>query len=270
MTGPIIEIKDVNFGYRKHAILEGINLAIKSGDYLGIIGPNGGGKTTLLKLMLGLMKPWSGKILYNFGSSNKRAHMGYIPQFVNFDKNFPLNLQDVVLMGKLGERGLFSNYSKEDHKDADAALEKVNLIKYKNSPINELSGGQLQRVLIARAIVSNPDIIILDEPTASIDMESKSILRDLLLLFNRRIPIVIVTHDIMAISSDVKQIACVNRRLYYHEEGKLTQDAIDETYACPVDIISHGLAHRVLREHGKPHGHGCLHDLEDDSGKGDV
>ena len=268
MTKPVIEIQNVTFGYRKDAVLDGINLSIQKDAYLAIIGPNGGGKTTLLKLILGLLKPWSGKILYHFSSIDRKGLIGYIPQFVNFDKNFPLKVQDVVLMGKLGERGLLTKYSKADRIDANAALDKVNLTKYKKIYINELSGGQLQRVIIARAIASNPDIILLDEPTSSIDMESKSLLGDLLLELNCSIPIVIVTHDMMAISPDVKQIACVNRYLYYHEDGKLTQDIIDETYACPVDIISHGLAHRVLRKHGKAHGHGCLHDLKNSTKKG--
>lgn len=270
MTKPVIEIKNVTFGYRKDAVLDGINLSIRKDDYLAIIGPNGGGKTTLLKLILGLLKPWVGEILYHFSSMDRKRFIGYIPQFVNFDKNFPLKVQDVVLMGKLGERGLFNKFSKADRMDANAALDKVNLIRYKNLYIDELSGGQLQRVLIARAIVSKPNIILLDEPTSSIDMESKSLLGDLLLELNCSIPIVIVTHDMMAISSNVKQIACVNRYLHYHEDGKLTQDVIDETYACPVDIISHGVAHRVLRKHGKAHGHGCRHDLKDSTKEGDL
>ncbi|MGA1871334.1 MAG: metal ABC transporter ATP-binding protein [bacterium] len=260
MYEPLINVLNVTFGYKQEPVLEAVNLAIFKDDYLAIIGPNGGGKTTLLKLILGLLRPWTGEIDFHFSSPHKKEVIGYVPQFSNFDRDFPLNVKDVVLMGKLKERGIWKRYSRQDHLDAEEALDRVNLLYSKDSHINELSGGQIQRVLIARAIVATPQILMLDEPTSSIDIGSKFILNDLLLDINKKIPVVVVSHDTTALATGIKQIACVNRHLHYHEDGKLTQEVIDETYGCPVDIISHGVAHRVLREHDKAHGHGCRHD----------
>jgi zinc transport system ATP-binding protein len=245
---PLIELRQVSFGYGREVVLERVDLQIYPRDYLAIIGPNGGGKTTLLKLMLGQLQPWSGEVIRR--PPVRLGRMGYMPQFVAFDKSFPLRVADVVLMGKLSRRGLLRPYTREDRKKVVHTLERLSIRELQHIPIGELSGGQLQRVLIARAIVSDPAILFLDEPTASVDIESRELLRITLAELNQTIPVVVVTHDLTAVVSLVKQVACVNRRLFYHGDGRLEQEVLAEAYGCPVDLIAHGLPHRVLSAHG--------------------
>jgi len=244
---PLLEVRDLTFGYGPEVVLERVSLAIYPRDYLAVIGPNGGGKTTLVKLMLGLLKPWSGQVIDRLPP--RRGKFGYVPQFSTFDRGFPLRVEEVVLMGRLGGRGLWRPYAREDRRAAAATLERLHLAPLSRTSVRELSGGQLQRVLIARAVVSEPAVLFLDEPTASIDAESREVLRELLLDLNREIPIVVVTHDVTSVAQAVKHVACVNRRLDYHGTEELTQAALEESYGCPVELIGHGIPHRVLREH---------------------
>jgi zinc transport system ATP-binding protein len=223
-----------------------VSLPIYPRDYLAIIGPNGGGKTTLLKLFLGLLKPQAGEVVVRLPA--RRGRMGYVPQFSTFDRGFPLRVEDVVLMGRLGARGLLRPYGREDRLAVDRVLERFRLGALAYDHIRELSGGQLQRVLIARAVVSDPDILFLDEPTASIDAESREVLRELLEELNRRIPIVVVTHDVTAIAPAVRHFACVNRTLYDHGP-ELDPGRLEEAYGCPVELVAHGVPHRVLPRH---------------------
>jgi zinc transport system ATP-binding protein len=248
---PLIELRQVTFGYGSEVIVDHVDLKVHARDYLALIGPNGGGKTTLLKIMLGLLRPWSGEVIRSLPKTRRgeRPQMGYMPQFVTFDRSFPLRVADVVIMGRLGERGLLRRYTRADRRAADEALEMLHLAHLRHAPIGELSGGQLQRVLIARAIVSNPAILFLDEPTASIDAESRELLRSITEELNRRIPIVVVTHDITAIAPLAKQIACVNRKLYYHGDGELDQEALIEAYGYPVELLVHGVPRRVISDH---------------------
>jgi zinc transport system ATP-binding protein len=254
---PLIELRQVTFGYGHEVVLERVDLKIYSRDYLAIIGPNGGGKTTLLRIMLGLLRPWSGEVVWRFPVHPGR--MGYMPQFVAFDKNFPLRVADVVLMGRLSARGLLHPYTPEDRREVDRALERLGIRDLQRTPIAELSGGQLQRVLIARAIVSAPAILFLDEPTASVDAESRERLRATLTELNQTIPVVVVTHDLTALVPLVKQVACVNRRLFYHGNGRLDQEVLAEAYGGPVELIAHGNSHRVFPEHGLGAGDGRHH-----------
>jgi zinc transport system ATP-binding protein len=209
-----------------------------------VIGPNGGGKTTLIKAILGLLRPWSGEVV----SRIPRGHMGYVPQFSTFDRSFPLRVRDVVLMGRLGRRGLLRRYTREDRDDVERILERLKLLDVARSHVAEVSGGQLQRVLIARALAGEPAILFLDEPTASIDAESREVLREILEELNQRIPVVVVTHDVTSISPMVQRIACINRRLFYHGP-ELDQDVLEEVYGCPVELVAHGVPHRVLHHH---------------------
>ncbi|MFL6200352.1 MAG: metal ABC transporter ATP-binding protein [Thermoanaerobaculia bacterium] len=244
MTEPLLQVRGLTFGYGRELVLDHVDLDIHERDFLAVIGPNGGGKTTLIKAILGLLRPWSGEVV----SRIPRGHMGYVPQFSTFDRSFPLRVRDVVLMGKLGRRGLVRRYTREDRDDVERILERLKLVDVARSHVAEVSGGQLQRVLIARALAGEPAILFLDEPTASIDAESREVLREILEELNQRIPVVVVTHDVTSISPMVQRIACINRRLFYHGP-ELDQDVLEEVYGCPVELVAHGVPHRVLHHH---------------------
>jgi zinc transport system ATP-binding protein len=204
-------------------VVEEVDLAIHPREYLALIGPNGGGKTTLVKLILGLLKPWSGEVRFRYPGG--RPRLGYVPQYSTFDPNFPLRVGEAVLMGRLGNRGLLRPYGGGDRAAVAATLERLGLAALARTQLAELSGGQLQRVLIARALVCEPQILFLDEPTASIDAESRQVLREILLELNRTIPIVVVTHDVTAIPPPVERIAYLNRRLCLHRREELISGA---------------------------------------------
>jgi zinc transport system ATP-binding protein len=250
MSEPLIEVRDVTFGYRgdrggdRELVLDHVDLAIQPRDFLAVIGPNGGGKTTLIKVILGLLRPWSGEVIRRI----PRGRMGYVPQFSTFDRSFPLRVKDVVLMGKLGRRGLIRRYTREDREDVDRILERLKLTGVAGAHVAGISGGQLQRVLIARTLAGDPEILFLDEPTASIDAESREVLGEILAELNRRIPVVVITHDVTSMSPMVQHIACINRRLFYHGE-QIDQHTLEEVYGCPVELVAHGVAHRVLHDH---------------------
>ena len=244
---PLISARNVTFGYDREVVVEDVSLDIYPRDFLAVIGPNGGGKTTLVKILLGLLKPWSGEVVYSL--PGRRPALGYVPQFSTFDKSFPLRVADVVLMGRLGSRGLLRPYTRADRTEAERALGRLGIADLAGAHINEISGGQLQRVLIARALVSDPEALFLDEPTASIDAESRGSLLGILKELNERIPVVVITHDVTAIAPMVRRIACINRRLFYHGGPELSQEVLEEVYGCPVELVTHGVPHRVLHDH---------------------
>jgi len=254
MEGNIaIELKNIYAGYNNDVVIENINCNIYNGDFFGIIGPNGGGKSTLLKIILGLLNPYKGSI-HIYGQSPKigRKNIGYVPQYTEYDKQYPISVWDVVLMGRRSIRGIHPLYSIDDKKATNEALKKVNMIKYKKRHINELSGGQRQRVFIARALVSNPKILLLDEPTASIDKELQINFYNLLKELNKKVTILLVTHDIGVISSYVNRVACLNHFMFTHDDERMiSKEMLEKTYSCPVDLIAHGVPHRVLYEHHK-------------------
>jgi zinc transport system ATP-binding protein len=236
--------------YGSIVALEDIDLCLKPLDFVSVIGPNGGGKTSLLKLILGLVKPSKGSVQVLGSSPEQSRHeIGYVPQQATLDKNFPIDVWNVTLMGRLGKTPPFKRYSAEDRELVADALHKVKIYDLRNRQIGKLSGGQQQRVLIARALVSNPKLLLLDEPAASIDSEIKREIYELLSKLNEQITIVMVSHDIGVISSYVKTIACLNRKLVYHDEKGITPEMLAETYQCPVDLIAHGVPHRVLTPH---------------------
>lgn len=252
---PLVELRGMSFGYGSELILEDIDLTIGPRDFLAIIGPNGGGKSTLLLVLLGLLEPWRGEVVVRV----PRGRMGYVPQFAGFDPRFPLRVRDVVRMGRLGRRGLLHRYAADDRAAVEAMVERFGLERVADEPVGELSGGQLQRTLIARALVSDPAILLLDEPLASLDAESRRVLLDELRSLNERIPIVTVTHDLTVLGGEIKQIGCLNRRLHYHRGSVLPAGALEEVYGCPVEMIAHGIPHRVLAPHEEQpavdHGH---------------
>jgi zinc transport system ATP-binding protein len=250
MSIPAIDIQRLYFSYGNQAILEDINLTVEPGDFWGLIGPNGGGKSTLLKLILGMMTPDSGDIrILGESAAKARTRIGYVQQNVHMNVHFPIAVLDVVLMGRLEPRRLGRRYSRADQETARACLEEVGMAAFAKRPMVQLSGGERQRVVIARALATEPEILLLDEPTSSIDPHFEDDLFVILERLNSRITIVLVTHDIGVISRHVRSIACLNHRLVCHHEGQITVGMLDATYQCPVDLIAHGLPHRVLHRH---------------------
>jgi len=256
MGDSIVEIKNVWFAYNGQTVLEDVNLDIRQGDFIAMIGPNGGGKTTLLKLILGLLRPNKGAIRV-LGDPTAKAshHIGYVSQDVHINRSFPITAIDVVLMGKLEPGKRWAKSSVQDRTDALDALERMEIADYASSKIGELSGGQRQRVFIARALVTQPKVLLLDEPTASIDTKGQAEFYMLLKELNKDITILVVSHDLVAISTYVKSVACVNKRLHYHHQAEITGEMLEEMYpctdeeVCPVELIAHGLPHRVLKHH---------------------
>ncbi len=246
----VVRIEHLWFSYGSEPVLEDIHLALHHLDFLSIIGPNGGGKTTLLKLLLGLLKPTKGKIqILDLTPEQSRRQLGYVPQKTTIDARFPITVGDVTLMGRLGRIRPGRKYRSEDRELAAAALHKVKMYDLRDRQIGKLSGGQQQRALIARALVTNPRLLLLDEPTTSVDSQIKRDIYELLAELNEHMTIVMVSHDIGVVSSYTKTIACLNRKLVYHDEKGITPEMLAETYQCPVDLIAHGVPHRILASH---------------------
>lgn len=250
-TEEVVKIEDLWAYYDGEPVLEGINLSIYRNDFLGVIGPNGGGKTTLLKVILGLVAPKHG-IVSVLGKSPEKSRnkIGYVPQSNLFDRDFPINVWDVVLMGCYGNIGLLGRYHSEDKEAALKALEAVGGMALKDRQVGKLSGGEQQRIFIARALVAKPKLLLLDEPTASVDSAMQTEFYELLENLKKQMAIVLVSHDISAISIYVDKIACLNRQLYYHGSKEIGPEILEATYKCPVQMIAHGtVPHRVLKEH---------------------
>jgi len=256
MSDNIIEIRNLNFSYNSHPVLRDVNLTVDQGDFIAMIGPNGGGKTTLLKVMLGLLNADSGAVrIFNKSPQAVSHRIGYVPQDVNINKNFPISALEVVLMGTLKPGRGWSRHSPQDRQAAIDALDQVEMKKFREHRIGELSGGQKQRVFVARALVTDPELLFLDEPTASIDSKGQNEFYSLLKELNKTITIIVVSHDLMAIAGSIKSVICVNQRLHYHGRAELTGEMIEMMYdctvdeTCPVELIAHGLPHRVLHTH---------------------
>jgi zinc transport system ATP-binding protein len=254
----VIEIRNLWVNYETTVALKDVNLTVQKGDIFGIIGPNGGGKSTLLKAILGLIPPTQGSIhILGEPPEQGRRHIGYVPQFASFDREFPISVLDVVVMGCLSRKPRVSWYTKEDRTAAQDALRFVGMHKLADQHISSLSGGQKQRVFIARALASKPEILLLDEPTASVDQNIKENIYDLLSRIQKSMTVVLVTHDIGVVSSLVNRVACLNQTLFTHYDNKLTAQMLEDAYRCPVDLIAHGVPHRVF----EPHNHKS-HDKE--------
>jgi len=249
MENAAIDIRNVWFSYNGQTVLKNVSLQVNRGEFMAVIGPNGGGKSTLLKLMLGLLAPDRGTIRV-LGLLPKKAapRIGYVPQDVHINKEFPITALDVVLMGRLGAGNKTGRYTRQDRFEAHRALEKLQIGSFCNRRIGELSGGQRQRVLIARAMVSAPELLILDEPISSIDTHGQGEFYDLLKVLNASVTIVMVSHDMMALHQRVESVACVNRDVHYHGAAEITEEMLD-MYECPVEIVAHGVPHRVLKQH---------------------
>ena len=255
----IIEIRNLDFTYNAETVLEDVSLTIRPKDFVAIIGPNGGGKTTLLKLALGLLTPAKGTVRID-GKSPQEASpcIGYVPQNVHANQSFPITAIDVVMMGKLEPKNRWSRRSAANRREALAALERMEMEAHADKKIGTLSGGQRQRVFIARALVAQPKLLLLDEPTASIDTKGQADFYRLLKELNHDMTVLVVSHDLLVISRYVKSVACVNKKLHYHDQAEITGEMLETMYpctveeVCPVELVAHGLPHRVLMDHGKP------------------
>ena len=245
----LVSLKNVSVQYDKTTALEGVSLDIYPDDFLGVIGPNGGGKTTLVKAILGTISH-SGEVVYS-PTLFEHGHrlIGYLPQISDFDKSFPISVIEVVMSGLQAEKGLLKRYSTADRKKAMELLEMAGIENIADRQISEISGGQMQRALLCRAVILEPKLLILDEPTNFVDNQFENELYTLLHRLNERMAIVMVSHDLGTITSVVKSIVCVNRTVHRHDSNVITAEQL-ENYHCPIQIISHGhIPHTVLEHH---------------------
>lgn len=248
-----MSLYDVSVSYDDFTALEGVNLDIYEDDFLGIIGPNGGGKTTLVNAIVGML-PYTGRIEFSplLFDGSKRL-IGYMPQQTRFDRAFPISVRETVLSGLQSEHGFLSRYTKRDMQRADELIELAGIREIADSQIGEISGGQLQRALLCRAIIMQPRLLILDEPANFVDNRFENELYTMLMELNRRMAIVMVSHDIGTITSVVKSIVCVNRTVHRHNSNVITEEQL-QNYNCPIQIISHGdIPHTVLEHHCHKH-----------------
>lgn len=245
MSSPLVEVKNMDVAYQKKLVLSNVSLSVFDHDFIGIIGPNGGGKTSLLKAILGLIKPVGGSVKLRLNSSE----IGYLPQGNQVDENFPITVKEVIASGL--EHGLKIGLGSKRSRRAkvEKALETVGLEALHSRPIGELSGGEFQRTMLARAIISSPRLLVLDEPDTHVDNLFETELYALLKELNRELTILLVSHDIGIISPYIKTIACVNRDLHYHPSNEINEEQL-KVYNCPIEVIAHGpVPHRVIKEH---------------------
>ena len=240
MTKAAIEISNLNFSFDNLAILENITMSIEQGDFAGLVGPNGGGKTTLLKLILGLYKPQSGTIsIFGEPLKKQRKKIGYVPQYANFNSDFPISVQDTVLQGRLGVTSCFARYGQNDKIIAQKVMQETEILNLAQRSIQTLSGGQMQRVLVARALAAEPEIMLLDEPTANIDQRAEKDIFDIFKAINERMTILIISHDIAFVSDYINKVFCLNKTLVCHDASPVTSDTIHTLYGDHISGVPH-------------------------------
>lgn len=246
----IISLEHVDFAFNGEAVLQDVSLEIRNREMIGVIGPNGGGKTTLLRLILGLLEPDNGKVLV-FGDTPARSshRLGYVPQHMQFDSRFPASALDVVLMGLAGKSPL-GPFAKKQIRLAEETLATVDLADHKKKRFSELSGGQRQRVLIARALATSPDMLLFDEPTANVDTSAGEKLYDILEQLNKKMTILLVSHDIGFVNRQITSVICVNKKVVVHPTTELVGQTIIDLYGNDISMIRHD--HRC-----SPEGHSC-------------
>ena len=237
----VIEIEGISFGYQKELILRDINLKVEQEDFLAIIGPNGGGKSTLLKLILGMHKPKKGTIRV-LGSQpcDKLSSIGYVPQNTNINTDFPIKVIEVVMMGHVGGKRPLFGYGKDEKACAMGALKQVGMEEFAEYKIGSLSGGQRQRVMIARALCAHPSILILDEPTSSIDVKGQRDIYELLKVLSQSITVIVVSHDISVILEYANKVAHINRTLSYHDisdKKETFHTHGEDDHFCEVELL---------------------------------
>ena len=245
MENPIIKIRNLDAAYHGKLVLSKVSLSIMQHDFIGIIGPNGGGKTTLLKIIMGQMKPLKGTVEYYID----RSDIGYLPQGYSLDERFPITVREVVESGLENRMKFGGRTSKTQKLQVDSILQRTGIADLHLRSIGELSGGEMQRTLLARALVSSPRLLVLDEPDTYVDNRFEMELYGLLRELNETIAILLVSHDIGIISTYIKTIACVNRDLHYHTSNEISEEQL-KVYNCPIEIITHGpVPHRVMKTH---------------------
>jgi len=236
---PVISIRDLSFSYDGRPIIENANLDIWHKDSVCVVGPNGGGKSTLMKIIIGLLMPSKGVVrVLGDAPQQSRLRVGYVPQYADYDPLFPISVRDVVRMGRLGN-SLLGTYSREDNRVALEVLDEMGLADYAKRRFSALSGGQRQRVLIARALASGGEILILDEPTANIDPHTEEHLFEILTELNKRMTVMLVTHDVGFASHFFRRVVCVNRKVVIHPTSELTGALISEMYGGELHLIRH-------------------------------
>ncbi len=234
----IVRLEGIYFSYGRQWVLEDINLEINRGDFIAIFGPNGGGKTTLLKIILGLLRPHKGRVRYNFKRGPSSA-IGYLPQHI-IRNSIPMKVIDVVLSGLISPSTWGFRHSREEIERAEMALEKVDMLRYRDMPLRGLSGGEMQRVFMARALVSGPELLVLDEPTSNIDPGGRFCFYDFLSTLGEDITVLMVSHDLSLSVTRVNRIACVNRQLIVSSSGEFTREmlaliyGVHQNHSCPV------------------------------------
>lgn len=249
---PIVKITNLTVSYDGKTALENACLTIEHNDFLGVIGPNGGGKTTLVKALLGLLTPTTGTIEFfnNQGTPVKNINIGYLPQYLSFDYDFPITVREVVMSGFLAGKSLFHHFTAQQRQKAGEIINLFELTPLASRPIGKLSGGQRQRVLMARALVSDPSLLVLDEPSTYMDKESEGQMYRLLREINNHCAIMLVSHDMGTIVREVRNIACVNHTLHYHPAAEPAHEWFEEEVGCPFELVAHGhLPHRILSSH---------------------
>lgn len=254
MAQPIIEIRDLSAAYDGRTVLHDVDLTVYERDFLGIIGPNGGGKTTLIKCILGLLKPAGGEIVFhapdNPAATVPSLPLGYLPQYSSIDRKFPISVEEVILSGLSIQKPLTARYTAKEREKGRQVVARMGLEGLEHRSIGQLSGGQLQRALLGRAIISDPAALILDEPSTYIDKRFEARLYELLAEINRECAIILVSHDIGTVLQQVKSIACVNETLDYHPDTGITTEWLERNFNCPIELLGHGtLPHRVLGAH---------------------
>lgn len=255
-NAPVLDVKNLWVRYDTHTVLEDVSLRIDGpGEILGIIGPNGGGKTTFLKSILGLIPISKGEIsVFGLSPEKARQYIGYVPQYSKYDYDFPISVLEVVLTGRLKRAGLFRRYSKDDKAAAMQALETVGMAEFKDKQIGELSGGQRQRVFIARALSNDPKFLLMDEPNTGLDTFMQDELYRILAELKKKMAIIVISHDVGAVSAHMDKIACMNRRLFFHDGKEMSRSDFIAAYGCSIDLVAHGVPHRVLGTHPYAHG----------------
>lgn len=242
---PLINIRNVDAGYQDETVLEDVSFSVMELDFIGIIGPNGGGKTTLIKVLLGLLKPMKGSVEYAI----RKSDIGYLPQGIHVDEKFPISVREVVLSGMPYSIGLQIRRSPGKDLRLQEVLAKVGIETIQDKAIGELSGGELQRTMLARALASSPRLLVLDEPDTHVDNRFEMELYGLLRILNESITILLVSHDIGIVSPYIKSIACVNRDLHYHPSNEISEEQL-KVYNCPIEVMTHGtVPHRVVKSH---------------------
>jgi zinc transport system ATP-binding protein len=245
---PVVALHQVDFSYNTLPVLNNISLQVAPGEFLGIVGPNGGGKSTLLKLILGLLTPHAGQVTVLGDNACNQCHrLGYVPQYPGFSRDFPISVREVVNLGRLGRQTTATwwqalrpqHITPADHRAVTQALAEVEATDLAERQIGSLSGGQLQRVLLARALASEPVALLLDEPTANIDQRLESDIFDLLQQLNRRMTILVVSHDVGFISSYVTRVACINQTLVCHQTDAIDGQVIQNLYGEQVRMVAH-------------------------------